>query len=339
MGGEKELWTLEITMISAMDDVCLIVSLSGDQSKLKQSHPVHKHGSTNPWFGHTFVFPVDKAEAPSGYLKFKIEKANRTCLEKDVGEVDVPVRDLLVEAGPGDVKPKVLSYECPASEEAGRANYRLSSCKGAARLKFGCHVLAINPQGSAAVAVAAASGMCDGGISVAGISAGGISVSGISAARISIGEISAGAYPPGYMGISAQRYTQLWLSAACRISSSSGAACHIPATNARGSTVPSDGIYTERRTQLSTARIHESPVGVRVRSPTAACRQELHADGISAERRAHICLFSTSKHACPSRTRAHSPSAACRRELPGGVTSRVTADVILNWLYDLGNNE
>lgn len=50
--------------------------------------------------------------APYCWLKFKIKKANHTlCNEKDVGEVDVPVVDLLKNSSAGDEKPKMLSYE------------------------------------------------------------------------------------------------------------------------------------------------------------------------------------------------------------------------------------
>ncbi|KAI6684675.1 hypothetical protein NL676_030588 [Syzygium grande] len=158
-----------------------------------------------PWLDHAFEFAVDKAAALDGCLKFKIKKAKRIfCLKKDVGEVDVPVRDLLVNGGAGDgnVKPKVLSCEVrsssretkavlkfsyqfskrfpikrPTSDERRRDTHRLSSCTGAAS-----HVLATNTWGSAVLSDVAT----------------GISAEGMSAAEAisATGRISARACPP-----------------------------------------------------------------------------------------------------------------------------------------------
>ncbi|KAL3749938.1 hypothetical protein ACJRO7_010982 [Eucalyptus globulus] len=82
-------WTLVITITSAMDhkahDVYIVASLSGDQ---KQHTPI------------------------------KIKKAERIfCLKKDVGEVNVPVRDLLGKGIASDVEPKVMSHEVRSSSE------------------------------------------------------------------------------------------------------------------------------------------------------------------------------------------------------------------------------
>ncbi|XP_010039583.2 protein SRC2 homolog [Eucalyptus grandis] len=102
--------TLEITMISFMGreavSFYLVGSLSGNKSDKRQRTPVHKDGSMN----RTFVFPVDGATARAGRLKFKIMAKRTFSFDKDVGEVDVPVRDLLEEGGAGDGKPKVLKY-------------------------------------------------------------------------------------------------------------------------------------------------------------------------------------------------------------------------------------
>ncbi|KAI6684674.1 hypothetical protein NL676_030587 [Syzygium grande] len=116
-----EFWTLMITMISApnpkADDVYLFVSLSGDESNPKQHIPIYE----DPRWAYTFFFTVDKAVAPSFCLKFQIEKANSTCLEKDAGKVDVPVGDLFVKGSAGDVKPEALSYVVRSSSGRPRA--------------------------------------------------------------------------------------------------------------------------------------------------------------------------------------------------------------------------
>ncbi|KAI6684554.1 hypothetical protein NL676_030467 [Syzygium grande] len=114
-----EFWTLMISMISApnpkADDVCLFVSLSSGESNPKQHIPIYEVGSTDPRWAYTFFFTVDKAVAPAFCLKFQIEKANSTYLEKDVGKVDVPVGDLFVKCSAGDVKLEALSYEVRSS--------------------------------------------------------------------------------------------------------------------------------------------------------------------------------------------------------------------------------
>ncbi|KAI6684547.1 hypothetical protein NL676_030460 [Syzygium grande] len=107
-----EFKTVIITMISApnpnADEVKLSVSLSGDP---RQQIPIYE----DPRRACTFFFTVDKAVAPSLCLKFQIDRANSTCLEKDVGTVDVPVGDLFVNGSSGDVRQEALSYQVRSS--------------------------------------------------------------------------------------------------------------------------------------------------------------------------------------------------------------------------------
>ncbi|XP_030544867.1 protein SRC2 homolog [Rhodamnia argentea] len=115
---------LEVTVMSAKDlkdvnvfgkmDVYVVASLSGDKTnKRSQRTRVHTDGGTNPQWGHTVSFTVDLAAARAGRLTLKLKiKAERTLGgDKDVGRVDVPVRELLDQGGgAGDGKPKPMSY-------------------------------------------------------------------------------------------------------------------------------------------------------------------------------------------------------------------------------------
>ncbi|KAK2632010.1 hypothetical protein EUGRSUZ_L02128 [Eucalyptus grandis] len=117
---------LDVTVMSAKDlkdanvfgkmDPYVAVSLSGvadKRQKSKQRTPVHKDGGTSPRWGHPLSFTVDEAAARAGHLKLKFKiKAEKTLGgDKDVGRVEVPVKELLEQGSEGgDGKPKVTSY-------------------------------------------------------------------------------------------------------------------------------------------------------------------------------------------------------------------------------------
>ncbi|KAL3750102.1 hypothetical protein ACJRO7_011133 [Eucalyptus globulus] len=114
---------LMVTVMSAKDlknanifgkmNPYVAASLSGvadKRQKSKQRTPVHKHGGTSPRWGHPLYFTIDEAAARVGglKLKFKIKAVKTLGSDKEVGRVEVPVKELLEQGGDG--KPTVMSY-------------------------------------------------------------------------------------------------------------------------------------------------------------------------------------------------------------------------------------
>ncbi|KAI3417313.1 uncharacterized protein J3R85_014587 [Psidium guajava] len=116
-------WLLGITITSAEDlkahDVQLVASLSCDETNKKQR--------TDPSLGHTFEFTVEGAALLDARLEFKIEKKDSLGRKTDVvGEVHVPVKDLLVKGCAGHMKLKVLSREVRSSSSKTMADLEFS---------------------------------------------------------------------------------------------------------------------------------------------------------------------------------------------------------------------
>ncbi|RVW55612.1 Protein SRC2 [Vitis vinifera] len=112
--------TLEINVISAKDlkdvnliskmDVYVVVSINGD-SRSKQKTPVDRDGGTNPTWNFPMKFTVDESAAQQNRLtlSFKL-RCERTLGDKDIGEVNVPIKELLDPAG--ESKPiQFVSYQ------------------------------------------------------------------------------------------------------------------------------------------------------------------------------------------------------------------------------------
>lgn len=97
---------LEITLISAKDlknvnligkiDPYVVVHLS-DDPKNKQKTPVHQDGGTSPSWNYTVRFTVDDAAAarPGKYVIFTLKHEHSFGADKDLGEVVVPLKELL----------------------------------------------------------------------------------------------------------------------------------------------------------------------------------------------------------------------------------------------------
>ncbi|XP_042056847.1 protein SRC2-like [Salvia splendens] len=129
--------TLEITLQSGRDlnkvnliskmDVYAVVSISGGDksSKQKTRSPVDHDGDANPTWNFTMNFTVDEAalQANRLTLDFKLV-CERALGDKDVGEVSVPIKELLDSA---DGK-KFLSYQVrkPSGKPKGQLTF---SCK------------------------------------------------------------------------------------------------------------------------------------------------------------------------------------------------------------------
>ncbi|MBA0616541.1 hypothetical protein Godav_016583 [Gossypium davidsonii] len=104
--------TLDINVISAKGlknvnlidkmDVYAVVSLKGDSSKQKLKTPVHKDCGKNPNWNFPVKFTVDESLAKNNKLsiKFKI-MCERILGDKELGVVNVPVKELLDSPGDG----------------------------------------------------------------------------------------------------------------------------------------------------------------------------------------------------------------------------------------------
>ncbi|KAG9143452.1 hypothetical protein Leryth_016448 [Lithospermum erythrorhizon] len=114
--------TLEITIISAKDlnkvnlitkmDVYAVVFISGDSnSKQKFKTPVDKDGGNNPTWNFTVKFTIDEAAAQQNGLSLVLKlKSERVLGDKEIGEVRVPIKELL--DSPGSVNGKqFVSYQ------------------------------------------------------------------------------------------------------------------------------------------------------------------------------------------------------------------------------------
>ncbi|KAA8527464.1 hypothetical protein F0562_034821 [Nyssa sinensis] len=111
--------TLEINVISAKDlnkvnlitkmEVYVVVSISGDQ-KSKRKTTVDREGDSNPTWNFTIKFTIDESAAQYNHfmLTFKL-RGERSLGDKDIGEVNVPVKELLDAAGDG--KMQFVSYQ------------------------------------------------------------------------------------------------------------------------------------------------------------------------------------------------------------------------------------
>ena len=108
---------VEITIISAKGlkrvkhltkmDVYVVVSLSGGP-QIEQKTPVDKKSGPNPNWNFPMNFNIDEEEAQKGslVLNFQVKCHRRLHSDKDIGEVNVPVKELLDNGGDG----KFLKY-------------------------------------------------------------------------------------------------------------------------------------------------------------------------------------------------------------------------------------
>jgi len=104
--------TLEITLVGAKDlkqvnliskmDVYAVVSISGGHANAQLRSPVDSVGNRNPNWNFPMKFTVDAAAAEQNRLTlvFKL-RCQRALGDRDIGEVHVPVKELLDGAGDG----------------------------------------------------------------------------------------------------------------------------------------------------------------------------------------------------------------------------------------------
>ncbi|KAJ6911835.1 protein SRC2-like [Populus alba x Populus x berolinensis] len=135
--GER---TLEINVISARGlkdvnyiskmDVYAVVSISGgDDSKQKPKQktktPVDRAGGKNPTWNFPIKFTIPQAPLAESRLNVVFNlKCERALGDKDVGEVNVPVKELLDSAGDGKSM-KFVSYQVrkPSGKPKGEVSF------------------------------------------------------------------------------------------------------------------------------------------------------------------------------------------------------------------------
>ncbi|PON70658.1 C2 domain containing protein [Parasponia andersonii] len=112
---------MEITIISAKGlkrvkhltkmDVYVVVSLYGGP-QIAQKTPVDKESGTNPNWNFPMNFNIDEEEAQRGrlVLNFNIKCHRKLHSDKDIGEVNVPVNELLDNGGDGRFH-KYVTYQ------------------------------------------------------------------------------------------------------------------------------------------------------------------------------------------------------------------------------------
>ncbi|KAL5564204.1 hypothetical protein UlMin_027368 [Ulmus minor] len=110
---------LDLTLISATDlkdvnilskmDVCAVVSISG-ASKSKQKTPVDKDSGPNPKWNYTMKSTIVESAVQQNQLTLKIKlMSDRSLGEREIGEVHVPIKELLDNLG-GEKSEKRVSY-------------------------------------------------------------------------------------------------------------------------------------------------------------------------------------------------------------------------------------
>ncbi|GFY94874.1 hypothetical protein Acr_10g0002590 [Actinidia rufa] len=127
ISGNMEYRQLDITVISAenLKDVNLIsemdvyveVSIGGDPIGKRKTH-VDKQGGKSPKWNHHLKFAVDVLAANSAlHLYFRI-RSDRHLGDKDIGDVTVPIKELLDAAPAATDGERVVEY--PAHTPSGK---------------------------------------------------------------------------------------------------------------------------------------------------------------------------------------------------------------------------
>ncbi|XP_041009368.1 protein SRC2-like [Juglans microcarpa x Juglans regia] len=128
--------TLELNVISARDikdvkylfskmGVYVVVSLSGNKQKTKTN--VDRDGGTNPSWNFPMKFIIDDSVAPKYLptLEFKLRCSRTLGGDKDIGEVYVPIIELLNSTGDSKSNIHYVSYQVtrPSGKPKGVLNF------------------------------------------------------------------------------------------------------------------------------------------------------------------------------------------------------------------------
>ncbi|WCJ23511.1 Calcium-dependent lipid-binding (CaLB domain) family protein [Euphorbia peplus] len=130
--------TLEINLIAAKDlnhvnlftkmDVYAVVSISGDDPQLPNQTtktPVAHGGGTNPTWNFPAKFTVNEAPAQQNRLNLVFQlRCDRALGDKDIGEVNVPIKELLDSIGDGKSM-QFVSFQVrkPSGKPKGELNF------------------------------------------------------------------------------------------------------------------------------------------------------------------------------------------------------------------------
>ncbi|OMO81859.1 C2 calcium-dependent membrane targeting [Corchorus olitorius] len=131
----EQMRPLEITVISAKGlkkvkhlskmDVYVAVKISGDSST-EQKTPLHKDGGTSPKWNHAMHFTINEtlARTNSLVITFKLICCRTFRGDKDIGEAQVPVKELLDSAGNSNAT-KYVTYPVkkPSGKPKGELNF------------------------------------------------------------------------------------------------------------------------------------------------------------------------------------------------------------------------
>ncbi|EXB74800.1 hypothetical protein L484_023544 [Morus notabilis] len=140
--------TLEINVISASDlkdvnlvtkmDVYAVVSISGDSKhpKKKAKTNVHRGSGTNPTWNFPLSFTIDESLAQNNRLTLVFKLVSQRSLgDKDVGEVNVPIKELFASRDEGNNNSmKFVSYQVrkPSGKPKGELRFSYRFGKNAA---------------------------------------------------------------------------------------------------------------------------------------------------------------------------------------------------------------
>lgn len=126
---------LEITLISAKGlrnvkhfskmDVYVVVTISGNP-RTKQKTPVNQNGGTNPTWNFPMQFIIDEMSAQANCLDLIFQlRCDRTIRgDKDIGEVHVPIKEILNVEDNGN-SGKLITYQVrkPSGKIKGELNF------------------------------------------------------------------------------------------------------------------------------------------------------------------------------------------------------------------------
>lgn len=117
----------KVTVFSGMN-VYVVVSIAGGDEKSKQvaKTPVDRDGQTNPAWNFPVKFTVDEAAARQGRLMlvFKL-RCERALGDKDVGEVVVPIKELL-DSPAAEATKQFVNYQ--VKKPSGKPKGHLTFC-------------------------------------------------------------------------------------------------------------------------------------------------------------------------------------------------------------------
>ncbi|XP_047335884.1 protein SRC2-like [Impatiens glandulifera] len=121
-----------VNYISKMD-VYAVVFISGDsKSSEKFKTTIDRAGGTNPSWNFPIQFSIDESAARQNRLTLVINlRCHRFLCDKNIGEIRVPIKDLLAPAAAGVNRPQFVTYQVRKPSGSPRGGELLFSYKWA----------------------------------------------------------------------------------------------------------------------------------------------------------------------------------------------------------------